>query len=173
MATTTLTMAFAATEELCSSAYTPTQITSLFARFLGALALHIEAERDIQDVDVFDTAFSGWLREAEESLTVVTQYLRGIRNAQVMRVSDVPLLRLAILADALLRSEDPDDFLRTRALLAHRTLFRCVETGPVGRRVTALVKTAVMRLDELADLDAYAPDIFKDVPDGTFPGSVG
>lgn len=172
MATATLTTPVAATEDLCASTYTPTPISVLFARFLGALALHIEAERDIQDVDVFDAAFSGWLREAEESLTVVTRFLRDIRDAQVMRASDVPLLRLAIVADALLGSEDPNDFLRTRALLAHRTLFRCAETGPVGRRVVALVKTAVMRLDELADLDAYSPDLVTDLPDGTCPSSL-
>lgn len=159
MAKSTVTTPLAATEDPRKGIYTPTIIASLFSRFLGALALHIEAERDIQDVDIWDAAFSGWLREAEESLTVVTGFLRQIRDAKVMRASDVPLLRLAILADALIRSQHPDEFLRARSLLAHRTLFRCVETGPVGRRVRALIDTALLRLDELADLDAYTPDL--------------
>ncbi|WP_158569404.1 hypothetical protein [Pseudotabrizicola alkalilacus] len=63
-------------------------------------------------------------------------------------------MRLAILADALIRSADPDDFQRARGLLAHPSLFRCLEAGTVGRRVDAMVWTAVHRLDELADLDA-------------------
>lgn len=159
MAKTTFTTPLAATEDPRKGTYAPTLIASLFSRFLGALALHIEAERDIQDVDVWDAAFTGWLREAEESLTVVTTFLRQIRDAKVMRASDVPLLRVAILADALLGSEDPNEFMRFRRLLAHPTLFRWVEAGPVGRRVCALIDTALLRLDELADLDAYAPDL--------------
>ncbi|RGP35597.1 hypothetical protein D1012_19555 [Pseudotabrizicola alkalilacus] len=101
-----------------------------------------------------DAAFTGWLREAEESLTVVTGFRSQIRDTQVTRAADVPLLRLAILADALIRSADPDDFQRARGLLAHPSLFRCLEAGTVGRRVDAMVWTAVHRLDELADLDA-------------------
>lgn len=159
MAMTTLTTPLAATEDPCKGTYAPTLIASLFSRFLGTLALHIEAERDIQDVDIWDAAFTGWLREAEESLTVVTTFLCQIRDAKVMRASDVPLLRLAILADALIRSQHPDDFMRARSLLRHPTLFRFVEPGPVGRRVCALIDTALLRLDELADLDAYAPDL--------------
>lgn len=159
MANATLTMPIAATKDLREVAYKPTQISVLFSRSLGALALHIEAERDIADVDIWDAAFSGWLREAEESLTVVTGFLRQIREAKVMRASDVPLLRLSVLADTLLGSEDPHDFMRARSLLAHPTLFRCVEVGPVGRRFHAMIDTGLMRLDELADLDAYAPDL--------------
>ena len=170
MANSTLTTPGAANEDPRKGTYTPTLIASLFARFLGALAVHIEAERDIQDVDVWDAALSGWLREAEKSLTVVTTFLRHVRDAKVEQASDVPLLRLAILADALLGSEDPDDFQRAHGLLAHPTLFRCVDPGPVGRRVRALVDTAVLRLDELADLDTYAPDSFAHTPDGTPPG---
>ncbi|PJF08405.1 hypothetical protein [Pseudorhodobacter sp. MZDSW-24AT] len=159
MAKSTVTTPLAATEDLRKGTYAPTLIASLFSRFLGALAQHIEAERDIQDVDIWDAAFTGWLREAEESLTVVTTFLRQIRDAKVTRASDVPLLRLSVLADALLGSEDPNDFMRARSLLAHPTLFRCIEPGPVGRRVCALIDTALLRLDELADLDAYAPDL--------------
>ncbi|RGP35196.1 hypothetical protein [Pseudotabrizicola alkalilacus] len=172
MATETLTTPFAANEDPRKGTYTPTLIASLFSRFLGAIALHIEAERDIQDVDVWDAAFTGWLREAEESLKVVKTFLRQIRDAQVVRASDVPLLRLAILADALIRSADAGDFQRACGLLTHPTLFRCVETGPVGRRVAAMVKTAVLRLDELADLDTYAPDSFPHTPADVVPGSV-
>lgn len=159
MAKTTLTTPVAANEDTRVERFAPTKISVLFARFLGALAVHIEAERDIQDVDVWDAAFTGWLREAEESLKVVKTFLRHIRDAKVMRAADVPLLRLAILADGLIRSADPDDFQRARGLLAHPSLFRCLEAGTVGRRVDAMVRTAVHRLDELADLDAYAPDL--------------
>lgn len=167
MATITHITAPVATEVPCTASYMHSPIASLFSRLLGALALHIEAERDIQDVDIWDTAFTGWLREAEESLTVVTTLLYAIRNGVVMRATDVPLMRLAILADALIGSEDPHDFQRARGLLAHPTLFRCADVCPVDRRVDAMINTALSRFDELADLDAYAPDPFAGVYDAT------
>src|SRR5690606_33900549 len=49
------------------SVYIPTLISKLFSTLLGTLAVAIEADRDIEHVDVFDPAFDGWLKDAERA----------------------------------------------------------------------------------------------------------
>lgn len=99
-------------------AFTHTPISALFSRLLGAMAVHIEAERDIQHVDVWDPAFRDWLTEAEEALTAVTTLLREIRDHQTARQADVPLMRMAIIIDAMLGAEEPGEFIAAQPLPA-------------------------------------------------------
>lgn len=156
-------MANAALTTTCNpnaATFTHTPISACFSRLLGALGHLIEAERDIEDVDVWDPAFRAWLTEAEEALTAVTTLLSAIRDHRVARQADLPLLRLAVITDAMLGAEEPEEFLAAQCLLARADLFNCRTGtgGAVGRRVDAMVETAQSRLRELAGLDAYAPD---------------
>ena len=52
----------------------PTILSSLFSKLNGALAVAIEAERDIADISVWDPAVDAWLSEAERAWDAVTGY---------------------------------------------------------------------------------------------------
>ncbi|SFY44327.1 hypothetical protein SAMN04244548_04932 [Paracoccus pantotrophus] len=142
-------------------AFTHTPISATFSRLLGAMAVHIG---DIQHVDVWDPAFRGWLTDAEEALTAVTTLLCEIRDHQTARQADVPLMRMAIIADAMLGAEEPGEFIVAQRLLARRHLFSCRTGGAVGRRIHAMIETAYSRLRDLAELEAYAPDRERFMP---------
>lgn len=140
--------------------YTPTPISSAFSQLLGALARHIEADRDIETVDIWNTAFSGWLRCAEEAHTDVVGLLSLIRREVILRSEDRPLQRMAMLIDAMIGSETPGEFKRLHGLLPRfENLFRCGGTGVVAQRIDRMLLTALERINEMATLDTYDDDV--------------
>lgn len=139
---------------------TPTLISSAFSSLLSALARHIEADRDIETVDIWNTAFSGWLRTAEEAHTEVAGLLALIRREAIVRVEDRPLQRMAMLIDAMIGSETPGEFKRLHGLLPRfESLFRCRGTGVVAQRIDRMLLTAQDRIQEMATLDTYDNDL--------------
>jgi len=158
MADMTPTTPAGANEALQDAAhFTHTPISTLFSRLLGAMAHHIECERDIEHVDVFDPAFNGWLKDAEEAATVVTTLISKIRQCRIQRRADVPLMRLKFIADTMLGANAPDVFLEAHGLLSHPHLFALRENGAVAYRVTAMIKTAKTCLNLLAELETDEP----------------
>ena len=136
--------------------FTHTPVSRAFAQLLGTMAVFIEAERDIEDVDVWDPAFRGWLTSAEDALASVTTLLHQIGDAQSQRASDRPLQHMACLYLDLMGSESGEEFCAIRATLPGRApLLRCCGVDPVARRVRAMLRAAHARLDELATLSAY------------------
>lgn len=155
MATHTPTMHRTAAED--PGTYTPTPVSAGFSALLVALSAMIEAERDIEDVDVFDPAFANWLRDAERAQDRVVDCLRMVREAELQRAEDRPLQRLAMLIDAVISSEEPGEFTRLHRLVpSHAALFRCAGNSAVARRVDHMLLAGLARIDDLAMLDTYA-----------------
>lgn len=151
------------TPNMCGTAaeaadvFTPTPASASFSALLVALSALIEAERDIEDVDIWDPAFSRWLRDAELAQERVVAGLRQVREAELQRAEDRPLQRLAMLIDAMMGCEDPDGFARLHRLIpANAALFRCDGDSAAARRVNHMLLTGLARIEDLAGLDTYA-----------------
>ena len=127
----------------------PTPLASAFAALLPALARHIEAEREIEDVDIRGPAFRNWLTDAEEAYATVTTHLLTITMAEETRVDDKPLKRMALLIDAVVGSGNPATFMRLYGFLPRFKVFlHCHGTGPA----------ILARLDEIsAGMERGAP----------------
>ena len=72
MADNSIIMSFGAHKADLSSY--PTPLATAFAALLPALVRHIEAEREIEDVDIRGPAFRNWLTDAEEAFITVTPH---------------------------------------------------------------------------------------------------
>ena len=159
--------------------YTPTPITRGFSRLLVELAALIEAERDIEDVDIWDPAFVGWLRAAEHALARVKNRLRLLCATGVQRRGDGPLQRMAGLIGAMIATDEPGMFLaRYQELRRDRSSLRCPGDGAVARRVNRLLATGLSRIDELAGLSCFVDEsvavpLSDIVSHETGPGAVG
>lgn len=139
-----------------SDGYCPTPISTAFSCLLVALARHAEAERDIEDVDIWDPAFRNWLTDAEEAFTLVTTLITQIGNAEPARPHDVPLHRMAMFIDLMVGSEEPGEFQRLHQLVPRfQDAIRCTDGSASARRVNHMLLTAGLRLDELAGLISY------------------
>lgn len=150
--------------EACALPFTPTSISAQFSELLGALARHIEAERDVQDVDIWDVAFRSWLTEAEDCYDRVTTLIAAIRHAPLARRADLPLQRMATLLDAMIGSEEPGAFQRIYRMLPEAmSLLHCPGNDAVAHRMRQMIASAFARLDEMATLPTYADPGAEDV----------
>ena len=122
------------------------------------MARHVEAERDIEHVDVWDPAFRGWLTEAEECLTAVTKIISHLGGLPVERHEDVVLLQVAAIIDALIGAETEREAVRAHEALADLPAFHCPGRGAVAHRVNRMIASAADRLRDLAGLEVYAPN---------------
>ncbi len=134
----------------------PTPIASAFAALLPALARHIEAEREIEHADIWDTAFRDWLTDAERVFTEVTTHLFTISTTELTCADDRPLQRMAMLIDAMIISENPDAFMRLYGLLPqYESLFCCRGEDHATRHRNAMLGTARRHIDTMATLLTY------------------
>lgn len=148
--------------------FTHTEISRTFSRLIGAASTYIEAERDIEDAASLDPAFLHWHRDAEVARGAVLSTIDHIRVSVPMRREDQPLKRMATLLFALIESESSSEFLRLGALVdSHEQLFSCPGTGPVARRVGAMLTAARMQVADLASLSALVDplEVAADGPD--------
>lgn len=136
--------------------FTHTPASKAFSRLLGALAAHIEAERDIEDVASFDPAFIDWQRDAERARAEVLSIIAELRHAPIHRQPDTPLKRMNYVMYAMIQSASTEEFLRLRAFVTGNVaLFSCSGQSPVAQRVQQMLASAFDRLEELAALDTY------------------
>lgn len=134
----------------------PTPIASAFAALLPALARHIEAEREIEEVDIWDPAFRAWLTDAEVAFTDVTTHLSTIASLELTCIDDRPIKRMAMLLDALIGSEYPDTFMHLFGLLPRfERLFQCSGSGPAVRHGNVMLGEARAHIDAMATLLTY------------------
>lgn len=134
----------------------PTPLSARFAAVLPALSAHIEAERDLAHVDRWDIAFIDWLAEAEQTRSDLEAALNALCETEVQRLEDKPLLRMAMLTQAMLASEEAAEFLHLHSLpLRMPSMFRCAGSDPVAVRTNLLLSEALNRLDALASLPDY------------------
>lgn len=164
MADTTFTTAALQHED--SGGYCPTPVSTAFSRLLVALAQHAEAERDIEDVDIWNPAFHAWLTDAEEAFTLVTTLITEIGNAEPIQATDLPLQRMASYVDAMIGSEEPGTFRRLHlAVPRFLKAVRCTDDSASARRVNHMLLSAGLRLDELAGLISYEDPLPEDADD--------
>ncbi|WP_299416220.1 hypothetical protein [uncultured Sulfitobacter sp.] len=134
----------------------PTPIASAFAALLPALARHIEAEREIEEVDIWDPAFRAWLTDAEVAFTDVTTHLSTIASLELTCAHDKPLKRMSLLVNSLIRSEEPDNFMFIYGLRPHfEDLFQCEGSGPAVRDRNVMLGQALAHIDAMATLLTY------------------
>ena len=109
----------------------PTPLASAFAALLPALVRHIKAEREIEDVAIRDPAFRNWLTDAEDAFATVTTHLLTITMAEETCSGDKPLIRMALLIDAVVGSGNPATFMHLHGLLPRfKVLLHCHGNGP-------------------------------------------
>ena len=129
MADNSINMSFGAHKADISSY--PTPLASAFAALLPALVRHIKADREIEDVAIRDPAFRNWLTDAEDAFTTVRTHLLTITTAEETCADDKPLIRMALLIDAVGGSGNPATFMRLYGLLPRfKVLLHCHGTGP-------------------------------------------
>lgn len=134
----------------------PTTIAAAFSALMTALPLHIAAEREIEDVDIWNPAFRHWLTDAEAAFTVVTGLLWGISAAAIERAEDKPLQRMSMLLDRMVGSEEPGAFRHYHALLLRfAPLFRCGGHGVIARHCDAMLVAAFTHIETMSDLLTY------------------
>jgi hypothetical protein len=130
---------------------------------IGAVAVSIEAERDIENVDVFDLAINHWVRDAEMARDAVTDILTALKTATVARAEDEPLVAMANIVDTVMGSEDIGDYVHAKKR-AHEARFflRCNRIGATARRVTQMLEQCHAQLMIMATMDTYQPDYDPD-----------
>jgi hypothetical protein len=142
----------------------PTPMSARFTALLPLLSAHIEAERDLAHVDRWDTAFVGWLTEAEQSRSELDAALNDLCCTEVVRLEDKPLKRMALLTRTMLASEDGQEFLQLHSLPVRMPeLFRCAGEHPVAVRINLLLDEALSRIDALAALPDYLDPVEDEV----------
>ena len=148
--------------------YSHSAISRDFSRFLGAMAAHIEAERDIEMVNSFDPAVMAWHRDAEVARGNVIGLINAIQGAEITRVEDIPLKRMAMLTLVMIESDNTFGFQRSFSFLeTHSDYFACAGTSVIARRVQQMLRTARDRLKDLHDLTTYVDplDLTSDADD--------
>jgi len=148
--------------------YTPTPISKLFSTLLGALAVAIEAERDIEHVDVFDMAFSDWLKEAEAAWDQVTNIQYMLNKAPVSRTEDVPLKLLALLINMTMAAETPAELRVAQSLLQrNEPWLQCMDNTATAFRASSMLRQGRLLLSQIASLEQFQPL----ESDGEFPNA--
>lgn len=155
-----------------ASVFRHTATSRLFSRLLADLSALIENERDIEHVDLFDPAFSGWLRAAEQAHESVSSGLLSLLDSPVQRAEDRALQRMAFGLHALLKSEEPGEFKRIYDLIQRfPAAFICPGPSAFARRSTVMLATLRLRMTDLLSLTAFN-DAYDIAPDAELPDSV-
>ncbi|MCE8468927.1 hypothetical protein LZ189_07685 [Rhodovulum sulfidophilum] len=131
-------------------------ISQNFTRLNASLALYIECERDLEQADCFDLAFTSWAADAERARAEVLERVAQITIAPVARPSDLPLKRAAMLTRALIESESAEAFTGLYGLPgSHAHLFACTEGGVIGARARRALAAHQAHLDAMAELGEF------------------
>lgn len=147
-----------ATEDLPhQDSFTDTTMSTMFSRLLDALARHIQAERDIEDIDMWDLAYRDWLSDAEIAFTDVATLLSSIQRERPVRVGDLVLQDAVRLIDAMIGSEEPGMFQRLHFLLPRlHGQFHWLGAGAAAEPVRQMLMAARNLIEELSTLPIYA-----------------
>lgn len=140
--------------------YTPTPISLLFSKLLGALAVSIEAERDIEDVDACDPSIDHWLRDAERAWATVSEIGATLCAAQLRRETDRPLVAMVQIMNALMEAQSQGEFDAAQKRLS---LMSCHPTisghGATERRITQMLRQCHVHLNTMIGMESYQPAV--------------
>lgn len=131
-------------------------VSRAFSSLVGAMAVYIEAERDITHARSFDPAFDDWTRDAEAARARVLTLVDAVRSARMTRSEDLPLFRMAMMCYAMIEADSSEEFITAQQVLTSTpSLFTCTSAGAVGWRVRQMLRSCRTRIDEMASLPAH------------------
>ena len=155
-----------------ASVFRHTATSRLFSRLLADLGLLIEMERDIEHVDVFEPAFSGWLTDAEQAHESVSSGLLSLLSSPIERAEDRALQRMAFGLHTLMKTEAPGEFRQIYDLIQRfPSAFVCPGSSAFARRSTKMLATLRLRMADLLALTAFNDD-YDVEPDADVPDNV-
>lgn len=147
---------------------TPSVLSILFARLNDALAVAIEAERELDHGNGRDPAIDHWLREAERAWDVVFDIRRALHAAPVTQAGHRSLLTMVRIADAVMGSDNMSDFGAADNRLRAATFFRQrLGCGRMPDHVSRMLDQCHAHLSAVVQLDLHRPVCDPDdLPDG-------
>ena len=146
--------------EAFGGSFTPTPMVRRFAFMQAALALYLDAERDLAHSGAWDPACDHWLRDAEAARTALAAALDAVCATGPARAQDRPLRQLARIARVMLLATDEAEFAQAHGLIAaFGAVLRCPGSGPVDRHVDRMLAETRAQLAAVAALPDYALEV--------------
>lgn len=171
--TTCLSISAGHATEAPALPFTPTPMTQRFAFMQAALALYLDAERDLAQSGAWDPACDHWLRDAEAARTALAAALDAVCATEPARAQDRPLRQLARIARVMLLATDEAEFAQAHGLIAvFGAVLRCPGSGPVDRHVDRMLAETRAQLAAVAALPDYAPEVDDRGGDALVPAAV-
>ncbi len=145
-----------ATEDL--RVYPPSNISSFFSKLNGALAVSIEAERDLDHCNGSDPAIDHWIAEAEAAWMRVRDIQGALAAAPLRHASDRALSAMSERARVLMSTDNACDFTTAYDCLRLTAFLR--RSSPAGNlptNVSHMLDECQMHLAAIASFDLYQP----------------
>lgn len=137
----------------------PSAFAQSFVELLSALDQHIDCERDLDDVDLFDPAYRNWLDDAEAAQLRLYDALARITGAPAVTPDDVLLRRMSLLIATLVREGTAKAFHRYFQL--ENDFVHCMVVpgdGLDAGRMRHMLMAARKKIHQLAGLTLYLQD---------------
>ena len=146
--------------EALTPGFTPTPMAQRFALMQTALALYLDAERDLAHSGAWDPACDHWLRDAEAARTALAAALDAVCATGPARAQDRPLRQLARIARVMLLATDEAEFAQAHGLICEfGAVLRCPGSGAIDRHVDRMLAEAQRQLAAVAALPDYALEV--------------
>ena len=159
--------------EAFGGSFTPTPMVRRFAFMQTALALYLDAERDLAHSGAWDPACDHWLRDAEAARTALAAALDAVCATGPARAQDRPLRQLARIARVMLLATDEAEFAQAHGLISEfSAVLRCPGSGAIDRHVDEMLAEARAQLAAVAALPDYAPEVDDSAGDELVPAAV-
>ncbi|SDL75868.1 hypothetical protein [Paracoccus chinensis] len=142
-----------------ASTLPPPPLSIAFAALLAALDTHIQCERELDEVDLWDPAYRAWLDDAETAELRLYEVLAHITSSRPASLDDAPLWRMALLIATLVREGTASAFRRYAATEAEILMhLRVPGESPAALRVRSQIAAARRRIADMAGLTLYRQD---------------
>lgn len=147
-----------------ASTYIPSPISTLFERLLLVLAEVIECNRDLADIDIWDTACSGWLKATELAEERLGALVHDLLNADVVRPADRPLRLAAFMLHLTMDAAGPKEVARFAAIARLKAEdFLLTDETATHRHVNAMTRSALALFEGFVALDLCGHDPCADL----------
>ena len=138
--------------------YIPSPVSSQFSRLIRALAIAVEAERDVEHADPAHAGFDLLVTEAEAAWDSATDMHRALMPIPSQRAEDQPLKTLAQLINHRRGVETSAELQDNRTLLQGcANWLVCPGEGATAERITAMLRQGRFLLDEINRMELYQP----------------
>lgn len=138
---------------------TPASLAHAFPELLSALDEHIECERDLDDVEIFDLAYRNWLDDAEAAQLHLYDTLARLTGMAPVTSDDAPLHRMSLLIATLVREGTGEAFRRYNRLESDFLRFMTVPREGLDAVWTRhMLAAAREKIRAMAELTLYRQD---------------